>query len=208
MVLTPAPYRHQLDDTNHATFLYTTARLHPFSMQLPTVQERQSMPEALLRQQHGSWERTRRAKRPQPDGGDAHRAMLPDHARCPPQGRAARVRWPCRQRRSGHHHLRRYPPQACRRCADHHPPERGAGPRPAQGPARATESIAKKSTTGSLPPAVPLAIAPTFSPWTHTSHDSYIYQLSLVLATATVSLLLLLLLLLLSLLLLLLLLLL
>ena len=21
--------------------------------------------------------------------------MLPDHARCPPQGRAARVRWPC-----------------------------------------------------------------------------------------------------------------
>ena len=28
---------------------------------------------------------------------------------------------------------------------------------------------------------------PTFSPWTHTSDDSYIYQLSLVLATATVS---------------------
>ena len=27
----------------------------------------------------------------------------------------------------------------------------------------------------------------TFSPWTHTSDDSYIYQLSLVLATATVS---------------------
>ena len=26
-----------------------------------------------------------------------------------------------------------------------------------------------------------------FSPWTHTSDDSYIYQLSLVLATATVS---------------------
>ena len=44
------------------------------------------------------------------------------------------------------------------------------------------------STTGSLPPAVPLAITPTFSPWTHTSDDSYIYQLSLVLATATVSL--------------------
>ena len=154
-------------------------------MQLPAVQERQSMPEALLRQQHGSWERTRRAKRPQPDGGDAHRAMLPDHARCPPQGRAAtRVRWPCSQRRSGYHHLRRYPPQACRRCADHHPPERGAGTRPAQGPARATESIAKKSTTGSLPPAVPLAITPTFSPWMHTSDDSYIYQLSLVLATA------------------------
>ena len=43
-----------------------------------------------------------------------------------------------------------------------------------------------------LPPAVPLAITPTFSPWTHTSDDSYIYQLSLVLATAIVSLLLLL----------------
>ena len=50
-----------------------------------------------------------------------------------------------------------------------------------------TKSIAKKCTTGSLPPAVPLAITPTFSPWTHTSDDSYIYQLSLVLATATVS---------------------
>ena len=34
---------------------------------------------------------------------------------------------------------------------------------------------------------MPLAITPTFSPWTHTSNDSYIYQLSLVLATATVS---------------------
>ena len=50
-----------------------------------------------------------------------------------------------------------------------------------------TKSMAKKSTTGSLPPAVPLAITPTFSPWTHTSDNSYIYQLSLVLATATVS---------------------
>ena len=50
-----------------------------------------------------------------------------------------------------------------------------------------TKSIAKNSTTGSLPPAVPLAITPTFSTWTHTSDDSYIYQLSLVLATATVS---------------------
>ena len=28
---------------------------------------------------------------------------------------------------------------------------------------------------------------PTFRPWTHTSDDSYIYQLSLVVATATVS---------------------
>ena len=34
---------------------------------------------------------------------------------------------------------------------------------------------------------MPLAITPTFNPWTHTSDDSYIYQLSLVLATATVS---------------------
>ena len=50
-----------------------------------------------------------------------------------------------------------------------------------------TTSIAKKSTTGSLPPAVPLAITPTFSPSTHTSDDSYIYQLSLVLVTATLS---------------------
>ena len=50
-----------------------------------------------------------------------------------------------------------------------------------------TKSTVKKSSTGSLPPAVPLAITPTFSPWTHTSDDSYIYQLSLVLATATVS---------------------
>ena len=47
--------------------------------------------------------------------------------------------------------------------------------------------MAKKSPTGSLPPAVPLAITPTFSPWTHTSDDSYFYQLSLVVATATVS---------------------
>ena len=146
MVSTPAPHRHELDNTIHATILYTIARLHPFSMQLPAVQQGQSTPEAvLLRQQHGSWERTRRAPRPQPDGGDSHRAMLPDHARYPPQGRAARVR-----------------------CT--------------------TKSIAKKSTTGSLPPAVTLAITPvpTFSPWTHTSDDSYIYQLSLVLATATV----------------------
>ena len=45
----------------------------------------------------------------------------------------------------------------------------------------------KKSPTGSLPPAVPLAITPTFRPWTHTSDDSYIYQLSLVVATATAS---------------------
>ena len=103
------------------------------------------MPEAVLLRQHGSWERIRRAPRPQLDGGDAHRAMLPDHTRYPPQGRAARVR-----------------------CT--------------------TKSIAKKSITGSLPPAVPLAITPTFNPWTHTSDDSYIYQLSLVLATATVSL--------------------
>ena len=39
----------------------------------------------------------------------------------------------------------------------------------------------------SLPPAMALAITPTFSPWAHTSDDSYIYQLSLVLAIATVS---------------------
>ena len=50
-----------------------------------------------------------------------------------------------------------------------------------------TKSIAQKSPTGSLPPTVHPAITPTFSPWTHTSDDSYIYQLSLFLATATVS---------------------
>ena len=43
----------------------------------------------------------------------------------------------------------------------------------------------KKRVLPALPPAVPLAITPTFSPWTHTSEDSYIYQLSLVLATAS-----------------------
>ena len=42
---------------------------------------------------------------------------------------------------------------------------------------KSTKSIAKKSPTGSLPHAVPLAITPTFHPWTHTSDDSYIYQL-------------------------------
>ena len=37
------------------------------------------------------------------------------------------------------------------------------------------------------PPPVPLAITPTFRPCTHTSDDSYMYQLSLVVATAAVS---------------------
>ena len=50
-----------------------------------------------------------------------------------------------------------------------------------------SNQLQQKSPTGSLPPAVPVAITPTFSPWTHTSDGSYIYQLSLVLATATVS---------------------
>ena len=48
--------------------------------------------------------------------------------------------------------------------------------------------LQKKSPTGSFPSAVPLAITRTFRPWTHTSDDSFIYQLSLVVATATVSL--------------------
>ena len=34
---------------------------------------------------------------------------------------------------------------------------------------------------------VVVRMIPTFRPWTHTSDDSYIYQLSLVVATATVS---------------------
>ena len=38
-----------------------------------------------------------------------------------------------------------------------------------------------------LPNQLQKRVLPTFSPWTHTSDDSYIYQLSLVLATATVS---------------------
>ena len=37
------------------------------------------------------------------------------------------------------------------------------------------------------PPPVPLTITPTFRPCTHTSDDSYMYQLSLVVATAAVS---------------------
>ena len=47
--------------------------------------------------------------------------------------------------------------------------------------------LQKRVLPALFPPAVPLAIPPTFSPWTHTSDDNYIYQLSLVLATATVS---------------------
>ena len=43
------------------------------------------------------------------------------------------------------HHVCRYPPQACRRCAHHHHPERGAGARPAQGPTRAEGSRATGS---------------------------------------------------------------
>ena len=39
MVVSPDPYRHEHDNSIHATFLYTTARLHPFSMQLSAVQE-------------------------------------------------------------------------------------------------------------------------------------------------------------------------
>ena len=35
MVSPPAPQRHEFAKTIHATFLYTTARLNPFSMQLP-----------------------------------------------------------------------------------------------------------------------------------------------------------------------------
>ena len=34
---------------------------------------------------------------------------------------------------------------------------------------------------------VVVRMMPTFRPWTHTSDDSYIYQVSLVVATATVS---------------------
>ena len=47
------------------------------------------------------------------------------------------------------------------------------------------------STSLRTSPPSPLpspGLPPTFRPWTHTSDDSYIYQLSLVVATATVSL--------------------
>ena len=47
-----------------------------------------------------------------------------------------------------------------------------------------------KRHIGSIPPGVPLAITRTNGPWTHTSGDSYIYQLSPVLATSIVSILL------------------
>ena len=108
MVLTPAPHRHELDNTIHATFLYTTARLHPFSMQLPAVHEGQSMPEAVL----------------------------PDNNMDP-----------------------------------------GSVPAELQGLSQTEEMLIAR--------CCPIMRAPTFSPWAHTSDDSYIYQLSLVLATAT-----------------------
>ena len=50
-----------------------------------------------------------------------------------------------------------------------------------------TPTTATSSLTTLPYPGSPLT--PTFSPWAHTSDDSYNYQLSLVLATATVSLL-------------------
>ena len=110
-------------------------------MQLPAVQEGQAKPEAvLLRQQHGSWERTRRAPRPHPDGGDAHRAMLPDHARSSPQGQLG-----C----GGHvvnvaQDITTFAATLPRLAAD--VPiiiiRRGAGTRPAQGPTRAEGSRA------------------------------------------------------------------
>ena len=105
-------------------------------MQLPAAQEGQAKPEAvLLRQQHGSWERTRRATRPHSDGGDTHRAMLPDHARSPPQGQLG-----C----GGHvvnvaQDITTFAATLPRLAAD--VPiiiiRRGAGTRPAQGPTRA-----------------------------------------------------------------------
>ena len=45
-----------------------------------------------------------------------------------------------------------------------------------------------KRHIGSIPPVVPLVIARTNGPWTHTSDDSYVHQLSLGLATAIESL--------------------
>ena len=67
MVLPPTLHRHQLAKSIHATFLYPTARLPPFSIQLPAVQEGQAKPEAVLPRQHGSWERTRSAADARPN---------------------------------------------------------------------------------------------------------------------------------------------
>ena len=79
MVLTPAPYRHELDNTIHATFLYTTHAYTPSRCSCQRCKKDNQCPK-LFSDNNRSWERTRRAPRPQPDGGDAHRAMLPDHA--------------------------------------------------------------------------------------------------------------------------------
>ena len=131
MVLTPAPHRHELDNTIHATFLYTTARLHPFSMQLPAVQEGQSCPKLF------SSDNMYPGSVPaELQGLSQTEEML--IARSCPIMRVIRLK-------SG---------------------QLGSHARPNQ--------LQQKSPTGSLAPAVPVAITPTFSPWTHASDDSYI----------------------------------
>ena len=114
MVLPPTLHRHELAKSIHAAFLYPTARLPPIFDAVASGARRTSIkPEAVLRQQHGSWERTRSATDARPN--HLQKRVLPAlfHLWCPSQSHK------------------------------------------------------------------------TFRPWTHTSDDSYIYQLSLVVATAT-----------------------
>ena len=67
MVLPPTLQRHELTESIHATFLYPTARLPPLFDAVASG-ARHSKPEAvLLRQQHGSWERTRSAADARPN---------------------------------------------------------------------------------------------------------------------------------------------
>ena len=49
-----------------------------------------------------------------------------------------------------------------------------------------SSTIHNKSPTGSPSPAVHLEMTRTNGPWTHTSDDSYMHQLSLVVAIASI----------------------
>ena len=75
MVLPPTLQRHELAKSIHATFLHPTARLPPLFDAVVVCRCSggdyrwvQAQPEAvLLRQQHGSWERTRSAADARPN---------------------------------------------------------------------------------------------------------------------------------------------
>ena len=127
---TAAPRRIDFAKTNHATFLYTTTRLHPFSMQLPAVQEGQINARSCS-PPTTTW-------------------ILGAY---PPSSKASARRRRCSSR------------DAARSCDQINCKK------------RVLPALFHKRCPSQ----------PTFSPWVHTSDDSYIYQLSLVLATATVS---------------------